>query len=1017
MTLLDLSRAPAGSLLFRLARTFENFEPLSHLLAWTVAEPLPGEECEVTILELPRLALRFRAQYDTFDMKWRLYSMDYSEFFVSDVCIGDRDSVATQLLGLPQALILQNLNDEIRFVVPTPPPIRPKIKTVPFTTDIVLDRHSLQWLRMKRRYMIYDLHLSETMISTDTVAQTLYLALSRILAREYELTVPLLRSLRTDVPFSADCIRLLDLIVSIEDTHPNAVSVIFSVYQLAASNGYACPKDIQIGAMGEEQHVSAVCRPTQSTMLDFVSIDARDKRIQVNCPRKSMRGGRESGLYGYLARAKATVMKVNMRYVSDGFSCRFSHHKKWGWAQFKTKSPNEQATAMGDLLKESPEGMCMFAMYWMLVSGLRDTSVGSAERGLLLRTVRMYIGLHLEHHGDRGLVLALVAVAWKLAESGHDVSWPFVTDSRSSVPHDWIYFWKLQDHDVEAGGGTWSQAGHECLTSMVTTAQSAIRSTGLQWGSRDCSDSGPHQHEAFELPDYQSHPRGAPIADKIDMTSVDVSPMWMCDSDASLELEPGDLACLASPDDRDGTCQGVLGMLPVAHMTGFSSARNIEEIDPETEQPTKLSSARRLLYEAMSQSAANSEQWQAVADSFEAALQDLPLTSQAEREEAHGGLGYAYTKLGNLVEAEQHLNKSLPFDLSKHASTKARIAREMMTRVALDYQAYVKGQRQSSNPFLSCLPPELLELQMARAEGRSSATVNFSETIQGLRDVQKYLEAVRKYDMEFLLAATQSLTAKSNKVLSVDQPDQDRLVERCVFSLQRAAWYRPEISFSYLAGSILSSTMEQDLQALNPFLTPDAAASIRTMTIGVLLRSNRASWINITMSQVRKSIELVNETLESLVVTAGYSTPEARLACSKHNYQWESTETDEVLPLSWLREQEAKLVELDPDKTADHVLHLRYCGYDSERALALLSDPAEVLRLQGLCKRKCCDSRAERVRDASMEASGEMKMQAAKIMKTNLLMLKDSTKSAAGLLNGAPFTLTNCLLSHFHIHI
>ena len=190
MTLLDLSRAPAGSLLFRLARTFENFEPLSHLLAWTVAEPLPGEECEVTILELPRLALRFRAQYDTFDMKWRLYSMDYSEFFVSDVCIGDRDSVATQLLGLPQALILQNLNDEIRFVVPTPPPIRPKIKTVPFTTDIVLDRHSLQWLRMKRRYMIYDLHLSETMISTDTVAQTLYLALSRILAREY-----LLRSL------------------------------------------------------------------------------------------------------------------------------------------------------------------------------------------------------------------------------------------------------------------------------------------------------------------------------------------------------------------------------------------------------------------------------------------------------------------------------------------------------------------------------------------------------------------------------------------------------------------------------------------------------------------------------------------------------------------------------------------------------------------------------------------------------------------------------------------------------
>ena len=159
-------------------------------------------------------------------MKWRLYSLDYSEF-LSVMCIGDRDSIATQLVGLPQALILQNLNNEIRFIVPTPPPVRPKIKTVPFTTDIVLDRHSEKWLRMKRRYMIYDLHLSETMISTDTVPQTLYLVLSRILAREYELTVPLLRSLRTDVPFSADSVRMLDLIMGIEDTHPNAISVIF----------------------------------------------------------------------------------------------------------------------------------------------------------------------------------------------------------------------------------------------------------------------------------------------------------------------------------------------------------------------------------------------------------------------------------------------------------------------------------------------------------------------------------------------------------------------------------------------------------------------------------------------------------------------------------------------------------------------------------------------------------------------------------------------------------------------
>ena len=49
-------------------RVLRAIEPLSHVLAWTSAEPLPGETCEITILELPRLSLRFSAQFDTFDM-------------------------------------------------------------------------------------------------------------------------------------------------------------------------------------------------------------------------------------------------------------------------------------------------------------------------------------------------------------------------------------------------------------------------------------------------------------------------------------------------------------------------------------------------------------------------------------------------------------------------------------------------------------------------------------------------------------------------------------------------------------------------------------------------------------------------------------------------------------------------------------------------------------------------------------------------------------------------------------
>ena len=851
---------------------------------------------------------------------------------------------------------------------------------------------------MKRRYMIYDLHLSETMLSTDTVAQTLYLCLSRILAREYEMTVQLLRSLRTDVPFSRDATRLLNLIMGIEDTHPNAISVIFSVYQLARSNGYVLEEGAEgKSAMKEEMHVSAVCRPTTAAMLDVVSMDARDKRIEVNCPRDNMRGGKAAGIYGYLARAKDTVNDINMEYCSDVFHTVFETHKRYDWKKIQKLGPNEQIQTMGELLDATPEGESLFNVYWTLVSGLRTTSNGSSDRELVLRVVRMYIGQHLQQHGDRSLFLALLTVVWKLAESGNIPKWPFVTDGGvSEVRGNVLYFWRLQESDT-GPGGNWSNTGNDCLKAIAKMAQVAMGSATIDWGKDHESEAGPHMHEAFPLPDYQSHPRGAPTADTIDQASVDVSPLHMCDADASFELDPHSLQCLASPK------VGVLGMLPISHLTGNQAGPQLQVLDPETGEPTKLSTAQRLLYDAMSEGSVETKQWQEIAEVFEDALKSL--TSQAELEEAHGGLGYAYTQLAEADKAEIHLNKSLPFDLSQHAATKSRIAREMMTRVSLDYQAYIKGQRTASEPFLACLPPAMLDLQLARADGRSSAPVNFAETIQGLRGVQKYLEAVREFDMEFLLVATQSLTAKCNKILDDDEASSDRLEERCVFSLQRAAWYRPAISFSYLTGSILSSSMEKDLQTLNPFLESKSVASIRTMTVGVLLRSNRASWINITMGQVRKSIELVNSTLESLIICNGYAMPEARLACVKHGYQWRSdaTETAEVLPLAWLKQEEAKLLEMTTEADlgdVDRTLILRYCGYDSAKAFAMLNDVAEIAHVEQLCKRKCCDDRAARVRDATMQTSGDAKMQAAQTMKTNLLMLKDSTKSAAGLLNG-----------------
>ena len=1002
--LLDLSRAQPGTFLHRVARKCEAFEPLSHLLAWSPGRPRPGESTELATLEFPRLQLRFAPQFDSIDTTWRLYSVDYSTFYISDVCIGDRDSLATQLVGMPQALILQNLNDEIRFVVPTPPPVRPKIKTTPFHTNCVLDRHSIDWLILKRRYFMYDLHLSESFVACETVAQTLYLCLCRILAREYEQTVPLLRSLRTDVPFTSAETRLLDLIMGIEDTHPNAISVIYSICQVAKANGYKPTDEQNKQPPGEEQHVAAVCRHVQDASLDLVSVDTRDQRIETDVPRSNLQGGQYAndgmGLYGFLAASKGFIEGVDAASPPTFGNIAGPAHCEFGWEKVRTASAQGKMEVIGKLLDMDTVENAVICGYWMLISGLKSSS--GAERELLLRTTRLFIIQCLNRHGTNRsarVMLHLLAVVWKIAESGQSSpQWPMYPEK---VRGHWVYLWNLQDDDNQ-----WNTKGYEWLQAAFGMAQQAVQKAGVDWGpDADSfpSHQAPHRHEAFATPDYQMQPRGVPTADSIDQPEIEIAPLHMCSEGAALELDPDTLQCLASPD------HGVFGGLPVKALTEKNSTLDASSPD----DGSKLHEAQTLLYDAMGQDSVGKDEWQRIKSSFEEALDDLqatmpvsaPTAHQTQIEEAHGGMGYACTQLGELELAEQHLNKALPFDLSHHASTKSRIAREMMTRVALDYQQYCKNQRTASDRTLACLPPEMIELQMARADGRSEVSPCFAETIRGLREIQKYLETVKAADLAFVLAATQSLTDQCNSVLA---DSADRRDERCVFALQRFAWYRPEISFSFLTGSILSKRMAEDLQKLNPFLSRDAIDSIRTMAVGALLRSNRANWVNLTLTQLKKSISLVNSNLENSCISAGYDLADARVAAVACKYDWKGDGTGdgtngEALPLAWLAKREREFEELCAERGSgvdDPSLFLRYAAFDPQRAMELASDPDAAARIKGLCTRGCCDDRGARVRDRTMVPSGEMKMRAAQQMKNNVLMLTDSTKSVAGLLAG-----------------
>jgi hypothetical protein len=58
----------------------------------------------------------------------------------------ERNTLTTDLLsGIPHSLLLSNSNGEQAVLVPSIPPVRPAIHSVPFSTELVLDRGDILW--------------------------------------------------------------------------------------------------------------------------------------------------------------------------------------------------------------------------------------------------------------------------------------------------------------------------------------------------------------------------------------------------------------------------------------------------------------------------------------------------------------------------------------------------------------------------------------------------------------------------------------------------------------------------------------------------------------------------------------------------------------------------------------------------------------------------------------------------------------------------------------------------------
>ena len=281
---MDLLYAPRESSLHSIALTLARIENLSHIVAWasgtaltkcvdggsgggggggesnTFGTPLADVVAmgvpDVSIVELPRLKLRFRPRGG------RLYSVDHTDLFISN----DRHALVQKLVaGVPNALIMSNEQDEKQLLVPVLCPMRPTVTSQPLSTTLVMDRsdNAKKWYSaLTQRFFLYPVHLSLSFLMTKGVSSALYLLLLRFLNRNYAEVSALVDSIATDTQYSAEGTVIFEqLAQTVTDAHPDAHACRLKISLVTMDSPMQSPWDLTREAynfIAKLAHVSAI---------------------------------------------------------------------------------------------------------------------------------------------------------------------------------------------------------------------------------------------------------------------------------------------------------------------------------------------------------------------------------------------------------------------------------------------------------------------------------------------------------------------------------------------------------------------------------------------------------------------------------------------------------------------------------------------------------------------------------------------------------------------------------------
>ena len=184
---------------------------------------------------------------------------------------------------------------------------------------------------------------------------------------------------------------------------------------------------------------------------------------------------------------------------------------------------------------------------------------------------------------------------------------------------------------------------------------------------------------------------------------------------------------------------------------------------------------------------------------------------------------------------QEPIQGALPFDLSTHQHAAKSVAKDMLSRIESDMQAFADKSNKAQVPKMDPLLSDAILKKMVNDRN----TVSLRKLVEKLKIFYSSLQKLREGDLQYVAYAFPVLARTANHVGTGKEN-----LSSTLLLLRRFAKREADVTTEYLVASLCSSTASKEWRQINPFLKEETCDSLLSLVSIAVLRANRVGHIN-----------------------------------------------------------------------------------------------------------------------------------------------------------------------------